>query len=338
MIGVLACSVAVLPNDADRALVRATTRLLGITIALTTLAAFGILLSRTLELNGAVWPTLFSDTWLALAVSHFGHVWLWRIPALAVLWLAWGWRRRHAEHTWTGWLMALAVAVIALTRSETGHPADHGDFMIAVWIDWAHILAAGTWVGSLFGMSLAIFPKLLHEGERSLERSAEIFQRLSTLSGAALAVLLACGIYNAVEQLGSFAALWTSRYGIVLDVKLAIVIAMIAIGAHNRYSKLPRLRQAAGLPAKPSWADRLSQNGRQNAAQHDRESIIGVCARAVLLESLLGLAVIGATAVLIHAMPPADMRSLPDVSSATAASRDMGTRATSRIEAVMVLR
>lgn len=204
--------------------------------------------------------------------------------------------------------MVVAIAAIALTRSETGHPADHGDFTIAVWVDWAHVLAAGTWVGSLFGMSLAIFPKLRPDGDRTLQRSAEIFQRLSTVSGAALAVLLACGIYNAVQQLGSFAALWTSRYGIILDVKLAIVVTIIVIGAHNRYSKLPRLREIAGLPPEPSWPNWLSQHRRKNPARHDRERIIRACARAVLIESLLGLAVIGATAVLIHAMPAADVR------------------------------
>lgn len=98
----LACSVAVLPGDAERVLVRAITRLLGVAVALATLAAFGILLSRTLELSGGTWPKLFSDTWLALTVTHFGYVWLWRIPALAVLWLAWAWSRRHPDNVWTG--------------------------------------------------------------------------------------------------------------------------------------------------------------------------------------------------------------------------------------------
>ena len=324
MIGVLACGMAVLPGNADRALVRATTRLLGITIALSTLAAFGILLSRTLEMNGGAWLTLFPDVWLALTVTHFGKVWLWCIPALAVLWLAWGWSRRHPDHLWTGWLMALAIATIAMTRSETGHPADHGDFMLAVWVDWAHILAAGTWVGSLFGMSLAVFPKLRREGERSIEHAARMFQRLSTLSGAALAVLLACGIYNAIEQLRSFEAMWTTRYGVILDIKLAIVLTMIAIGAHNRYSKLPRLRQAAGLPANLSWGDRLFSHLPQATARQDHRRILRDCARAVWLESLLGVAVIGATAVLIHAIPPADMQRMPHTSSAMTASRSGG--------------
>lgn len=294
--------------------------MLGIAIALVTVAAFGILLSRTLELDSGVWSTLFPDMWLALTVTHFGQIWVWRIPALAALWLTWGWSLRHPDHAWIHWLMVPAVAAIALTRSETGHPADHGDFMPAVWIDWAHILAAGTWVGSLFGMSLAVFPRLLRAGERSLKPCADIFQRLSTLSGAALVVLLACGIYNAIQQLGSFAALWNSRYGIILDIKIAIVLALLAIGAHNRYVKLPQLRHAIGLSMRPSWPGKLFRSAMLLKTPYHRDGIVPACARAVLVESLLGVAVIGATAVLIHAMPPVDMRTMQPMSTGVAAN------------------
>lgn len=293
-------------------------RLLGIVLLLTSLAAFGILLSRTLELNGGVWNTLFHDMRLALSVTHFGHIWLWRVPALVALWLAWLWSLRHPGHRWAPWLMVPAAATLALTRSNTGHPADHGDLKLAVWIDWGHILAAGVWIGSLFGMTLALFPALLRQGRDSLAPTVVIFQRLSTLSGAALAVLLACGIYSVTWQLGSVAALWTTRYGFALDVKFALVLTLLAIGSHNRYVKLPRLRQAIGLPPRASLLGPLYRrvfSGRTLGA----DNIVRACARAVLLESLLGIVVIGATAVLIHAMPPADMAAAHSTMTAPAA-------------------
>ena len=304
----MACALAVVPR-ADAGIRRGLLRTTGAVLVLVTLASFGTLLSRTLEMNGGAWSTLWTDLRLALVVTHFGHVWRWRIPALALAWLAWAFALRHPQHAWARWLMALALAAIALTRSETGHPADHGDFKLAVWADWAHLVAAGAWVGSLFGMSLVVFPKLRADGD-PVPNAAAIFQRLSTLSGIALAVLLAAGIYNAIQQLGSVPALWTTRYGIVLDIKLAIVLAMIAIGAHNRYVKLPRLQSAAnrigiglnapdpGKPAIPGPANPES-------------GIVRTCARAVLLESALGLGVIGAAACLIHSMPPADAPAMP---------------------------
>jgi putative copper resistance protein D len=297
-----------MPREYEGEAERKTGRLLGGAVALVTLASFGILLSRTLELNGGAWQGLCADLRLALAVTHFGHVWLWRLPALALLWLAWGWRSRGRHRAWTDGLMMIAAAGIALTRSQTGHPADHGDFMLSVWIDWLHLLAAGTWVGSLFGMSLGIFPGLLRAGERGVASAATMFQRLSTLSGAALAVLLACGIYNAVRQLGSIEALWTTRYGITLDIKLFIVLAMIALGAHNRYVKLPRLLRCNGQSVPASWLENLfRRSGDRGETMPKGVDVVRQCARAVLIESLLGLAVIGTTSVLLHAMPPVDM-------------------------------
>jgi putative copper export protein len=300
----LACRLAIVPPRSDAAITRSVTRLLGVSVGLMTLAALGILLSRTLELDGGDWSTVFADMRVAVTATHFGHIWRWRIPALVLLWLAWGWSRRHPQQTWATWLMAVALAAIALTRSNTGHPADHGDFLIAVWIDWLHVLAAGTWVGSLFGMTLAVFPHLLRQGARALEDTAAVFQRLSTLSGIALAVLMACGIYNVIQQLGPVSALWNSCYGITLDIKLALVLTMIAIGAHNRYLKLPRLRACAGLPAtRPLLSGWLHGH---DAARASAGEVMRSCARAILFEGLLGLAVIGATGVLLHQMPPAD--------------------------------
>lgn len=302
----MACDLAVLPRAAAgvrRSLLRAT----GMVFLLVTAATFGILLSRTLEMNGGSWATVWHAMGLVLRVTHYGHIWVWRIPALALMWLAWGWARQHPEHALAGWLMAIALAAIVFTRSNTGHPADHGDFQFAVWVDWAHMLAAGTWVGSLFGMTWVVFPRLRLQGE-PLSIVAAIFQRLSTLSGAALAVVLAAGIYNAIGQLGSFAALWTSRYGINLDVKITIVLSMIAIGAHNRYIKLPRLLECANTPARASFAPRWLHHRASNGSNVvDSRHVLASCIRAVMLESLLGIAVIGAAAYLIHNMPPADM-------------------------------
>lgn len=316
VIGLLACWLAVLPRDEGSPLGTSALRLLGVTLILLTLSSLGILVSRTLELNGGSVSQLLADIPLALKVTHYGHVWVWRIPALLLLWLAWGWCLRHRHHRWAAWLMVIGAAGIALTRSETGHPADHGDFTLAVWVDWAHLMSAALWVGSLFGMSLAIFPELLRNGETDGERSALIFQRLSTLSGGALAVILATGIYTAIGELGSFPALWTSSYGVTLDVKLGIVILMIVFGAHNRYVKLPRLLRAAGKPVPNSLLGRLWGGfaGTGHATSGIMASVRS-CARAVLAESLLGVAVIGAASVLLHGMPPTEMRKLPGMSA-----------------------
>lgn len=303
----LACALIVIPPTAgDTVLASRLRHAQAATLALVTLASVALLFARTLEMNGGAWATLLADARTALAVTHFGHVWRWRVPALALAWIAWVWAGTRRGR-WAAWLMLLAIAVIALTRSQTGHPADHGDLRPAVWIDWLHLLAATAWVGSIFGMSAVVFPRLTHLERDSLTLGATIFTRLSTLSGAALGVLVACGIFNVAQQLGPVDSLWHSAYGIALDVKLAIVLAMILIGAHNRYVKVPRLLAAAHLPPRHARIQRWLPRRLRVAAAGEPRRVLRSCARAVLLEAALGIAVIGATATLVHQMPPTDM-------------------------------
>ena len=306
MVGLLACRLGIFPGAADDTIMRRLRIATGWTLALLTLASLGILVSRTLEMNGGRWSILAADVALVLTATHYGHVWVWRIPTLVVCWVAWAWKRRHADRVVVPWGMALAVAVIVMTRSDTGHMADHGDLALAVWVDWLHVLAAGAWIGSVSGVSLVAFPHWLRAGERSLRDAAVMFQHLSTLSGVALALVVACGIYSTTRLLGSVDNLFTTSFGINLGIKLLIVLALILIGAHNRYVKLPRLLASAGiaqpLPTIARWL-----GVHQHDTIHDPMRALQSCARAVCVESLLGLGVIGATGLLIHQMPPADM-------------------------------
>ncbi len=300
------CALLVVPaTGGDAPLARRLHLALAAALALLTLASFGLLASRTLEMNGGDASALWADARIALAVTHFGHVWRWRIPALVVAWIAWAWGGTRRGR-WALWILVPALALIALTRSQTGHPADHGDLRLAVWIDWLHLLAATAWVGSVLGMSLVVFPRLQRMGRQSLGLAARIFARLSTLSGIALAVLVACGIFNVTQQLGPVDSLWHSAYGITLDVKLALVLAMLLIGAHNRYAKVPRLLVAANLPLRHQRVQPWLPRRWRVRPGSDPVHVLRSCARAVLIESALGIAVIGATAMLVHQMPPAD--------------------------------
>lgn len=327
-LGLLACWLVVLPRSVDKGFEHAVRRLTGVSIALLSLSSAGILVSRILELDGGSWGQLLASLSPALKFTHYGHVWVFRLPALALLWFGWIWCHHHRHHRWTVWLMAIAAAAIALTRSETGHPADHGDFTVAVWVDWLHLMAGSVWVGSLFGMSLGIFPRVLRTGAQAGADAALIFQRLSTSAGYALAVILLTGVFTAWQQLQNFSALWTSNYGRVLLVKIVLVGLMVALGAHNRYVKLPRLLRAAGKHAKEKLMSRML-----GAFRTDAPSAFGAvargCARAVHLESALGVGVVLAASLLLHGMPPVDMRSMPGMSMKMSAASPAASRETS---------
>ena len=65
--------------------------------------------------------------------------------------------------------------------------------------------------------------------------------RLSTIAAAALAMVLATGVYNAWQHLDTPGQLWTTVYGRVLLAKLTFVAIMMAIGAANRFFVVPAI-------------------------------------------------------------------------------------------------
>ncbi len=326
-IGMLACWLVVLPRGPVARIDAAMSRLLGIAAALLTASSIGILAARTLEMEGGHWAILLATLPLVLKVTHYGHVWLFRLPALVLLWLGWLRLGRHERRAWPAWLMLAAVAGIALTRSETGHPADHGDFTLAVWIDWVHLLAGSVWVGSLLGMSLAVFPQLLTGEPDPAPRAAEIFGRLSRLAGIALGVVVLSGVITAWHELRAWSALWDSQYGRILSVKLLLVAGMIGLGARNRYGHLPRLQVLSGQTPRQPWLPFFAfKADKADVARPAAVTAVRECSRTVSTEALLGLAVIVAASALLHGMPPADM---PHTAAMAAMSGGSSTSSTS---------
>ncbi len=311
LIGMLACWRVVLPQEPLESLESLDTtmrRLLFATTLFLTISSGGILLARTMEMVQGRWTAVPSALPLVVRMTHYGHVWLFRIPALIALWVGQIPKAKHHRRWWQGWIMMIAAAGIAMTRSETGHPADHGDFTLAVWIDWAHLLAGSLWVGSLFGMSLGVFPSLLTRVSDPGPRTAEIFARLSRLAALALGVVLVSGAYTAWHELDSLSALWDFAYGRTLSVKLLAVAGMVGLGAWNRYVHLPRLEVLSGKAPRRWWAH-LAAFGtdRSRLVRLSAGTVIRECSCTVSKEALLGVIVIAAASTLLHGMPPAEM-------------------------------
>ena len=205
---------------------------------------------------------------LVLERTHFGAIWIARAVALALLLIVSASRAAAAR------ALGLALSMgVALTSSLTGHAADFGDLSLSVLVDWLHALAALTWTGGLFALVLTM-------GRARDAWPSELVgvaaRRFSRLAGYCVLVVLVSGLYNAWVQVPSFAALWTTTYGGALAVKIVLALAIVAIGAVNRYRVLPRLGAQGG--------------GVQ-------------LSRLVAREALIAIVVFGCTAVLAESTP-----------------------------------
>jgi copper transport protein len=180
---------------------------------------------------------------------------------------------------------AFALALVLLAGlSVSGHDAvDAGSWWLTEIADWVHIAAASLWIGGLATMAMLLWP-----GAPQLRRAA--FARFSRFATVLIALVLAAGTYLAIVRLPHVSDLWSQGYGQVLLVKLGLVSFALLWGAfHNFVVKPAIVRGDAGF---------LSRIGR---------SLVG--------ESVVGMAVLLAAAVLVDSKPPAQPIGSPDRSS-----------------------
>ncbi|MGA7799634.1 MAG: CopD family protein [Gammaproteobacteria bacterium] len=317
-IGTLICAACVLPRDAPGALRDTVWAGFGWATALLTVASGVWLASRTLEFSGAPFSGLGHFLPLVLKRTQYGLIWSWRLGAVSVLWLCWFADRHQPKGRSVEWLAGGALLFVVFTRSATGHAGDQGIFSPAVWVDGLHVVAGAVWVGSLFTMSLRVMPWLTNVVGHQRTLIADVFERLSTTAGAALLAILITGILNSWEGLGHIETLWHTRYGQILLAKLVLVAWMVGIGAHNRYVKMPQLARWANRTPQPlPLAGRMFAlgSGALRGSPESDARLLRVSARAVNTESLLGIGVLVAAALLHHAMPPTDMRHLRNETS-----------------------
>jgi copper transport protein len=195
----------------------------------------------------------------------------------ALLFLAW--LTEHEVLLWPAFLLGLGFAS---GLSLSGHSAaDAGSSWKSELADWAHLSAACLWIGGLVQLAVVVWP-LLPDARRAA------FLGFSRLATVCIVVLLLAGVYLSILRLPQLSDLWTTGYGQVLLVKIALVALALAWGGLHKLVAVPTLAGGGVLP-------RL------------RASLIG--------ESLVGMSVLLAAAVLVNAKPPVQPAPAPTTAS-----------------------
>jgi copper transport protein len=182
---------------------------------------------------------------------------------------------------WPAFLLGLAFAS---GLSLSGHSsADAGSSWKSELADWAHLSAACLWIGGLVQLTLVVWP-LLPGARRSAFLS---FSRLATVC---VGVLLVAGVYLSILRLPHLHDLWTTGYGQVLLVKIGLVSLAFAWGGLHKLVAVPAVTRGSG-----GILVRL------------RGSMLG--------ESMVGMAVLLAAAVLVNSKPPTQPAPAPPAAS-----------------------
>lgn len=188
---------------------------------------------------------------------------------------------------------ALAAGSFALT----GHNRASDVPALATISGLVHLWAAAAWFGGLVLLALLLRPTsaptprsagaaVTEDAEEAELASAiddrwrrELVARFSTFAAAALVVVAVAGLALTWAEVRSVAALTSTDHGVLLLVKVAIAVVVLAIAAYNNRVLTPTVR-----------------TGRNQAA-------VPRLRRLVAAESVLLLVVLGVTAVLVNVTP-----------------------------------
>lgn len=169
--------------------------------------------------------------------SALGWAFVTRIALLAiamVFGVAWPCHSRWA---------AVPAGAALCTLAWSGHAAgSEGALeMPRLAADFAHLLAASTWLGAL-----VLFLAMLSRQSVAREDCARVLERFAGVGSLLVAVLVGTGVANFwfIAAPGTWPGLATTAYGRLLTFKLGLFIGMLGLAALHRFVMVPKL---AGL-------------------------------------------------------------------------------------------
>jgi copper transport protein len=138
--------------------------------------------------------------------------------------------------------VCLTAALAMLADVKSSHAAAaHSWAWLEVSVQWVHFMAVGVWIGGLAALLICL------PGLEARSRSAGI-RRFSTAAGIALFAVAGTGALRSVDEVGSWARLFSTGFGQLVLIKVSVIAVLAGLGAINRYFNVPLAgRTVSGL-------------------------------------------------------------------------------------------
>ncbi|MFK4507274.1 copper resistance protein CopC/CopD [Bradyrhizobium daqingense] len=164
--------------------------------------------------------------WKVAFATSAGPAMLVAIAAMlfALLALRSGWPSRA--------LAGIAFVCVGLALAMTGHAATAPPEILTRPAIFLHGLGVAFWIGALAPLAALV--------SKPAAMALPVVNRFSRMAVPVVAALALTGLVLAIVQLGKPSALVETRYGLILSLKLALVLLLLALAALNRL----RLTQA----------------------------------------------------------------------------------------------
>ena len=166
--------------------------------------------------------------------------------------------------------LALLGILLVVSFPLGDHAGTGTDVPLAVALGALHVLAAVVWLGGLAVLSLALL---------RADADPPDLTRWSRVAAGCVAVIVVTGTIAALREVGSWAALVHTGYGITLLIKIGVLLLLLVVADFSRRG----VRRGATLSLR----------------------------RGVALETGLGVVILAVTAVLVGAQPARDSYTAP---------------------------
>jgi putative copper export protein/methionine-rich copper-binding protein CopC len=177
--------------------------------------------------------------------TSWGVSWMLQLVAAIVAVASYGMARRSGMRRTGPWTLALlASIVLAASPAFASHAASSPRLQsLAIIVDGIHVFGAAGWLGSLFVVVAAGIPAASSaSAEQRAMAIADLIESFSPTAFVFAGIVVASGVFAAWIHVGGFDALISSRYGVLLLAKVAVVVVVGGLGAFNWRFVRPRLK------------------------------------------------------------------------------------------------
>jgi putative copper resistance protein D len=202
--------------------------------------------------------------WIVLTQTRFGFDWQLRLLLVVLLAANVLLKPRTPSHRRDLFAASGGIALV-VTLAWAGHggasPGNAG--YVHLIADVFHLAAAGAWLGGLVPLVLLLGLRRHADRPGWLMIAWHATRRFSNLGLIAVGTLLASGMINAWFLVGGTVNLVSTEYGRLLELKIALFVAMVCLAAANRLHLMPQFSRAAEIGTSdlmPEMARRLERN------------------------------------------------------------------------------
>ena len=237
--------------------------------------------------------------------------------------------RKKESHTFSRLesIGILTIGIILLaTTSLIGHGASSKQLTPLI-IDFVHNLTASIWIGGTFYLAFVLIPILKASKMNLYHKLATLsvwIPRYSSLVVTLLGILIITGPFLLYILENNLSLVIGSLYGTFLIAKLSLAGLMVILGGYssifiyNRVVDSLKVAQLVGI--KPS--NYKLPNG-ESESERKAESIIVNFRRALVIESILGIALLLSVGLLVNTgVPESEMQNLSQASTGESTETD----------------